>query len=171
MTRSALDQAFDHHSWANLRLADACLALSDDHLATTVPGTFGSILETWRHIVGADSYYLFRLGAHDAPIEDDEEAALTMAGCRDLAQRQAEMWRAVLAAEPDPEEIVIVRRDDGSETHAPKGIRLAQVLHHGTDHRSQICTALTSLGIEPPDIDVWAFGFDTGRVTEMPSTA
>ena len=37
------------------------------------------------------------------------------------------------------------------------GIRLAQALHHGTDHRSQICTALTTLGVEPPEIDVWAF--------------
>ncbi len=45
----------------------------------------------------------------------------------------------------------------GSESHAPLGIRLAQVLDHGT-HRSQICTALTTLGVEPPDIDVWDFG-------------
>lgn len=171
MTRSTLDEAFGHHSWANLQLADACLGLSDDRLATTVPGTFGSILETWRHIVSADSWYLFRLGAHGAPIEEDEEAALTMAGCRDLAERHADMWRAVLAAEPDPDEMIVVRRDDGSETHAPKGIRLAQVLHHGTDHRSQICTALTSLGIEAPDIDVWAYGLEAGRVTEVPPTA
>lgn len=31
----------------------------------------------------------------------------------------------------------------------------AQALHHGTDHRSQICTALTTLGVEPLLIDVW----------------
>ena len=47
------------------------------------------------------------------------------------------------------------------------GIRLAQAIHHGTDHRSQICTALTMLGIEPPFIDVWAFGAETGRVVEF----
>ena len=35
-----------------------------------------------------------------------------------------------------------------------------------TDHRSQICTALTTLGPEPPLIDVWAFGLQTGRVVE-----
>jgi uncharacterized damage-inducible protein DinB len=59
-------------------------------------------------------------------------------------------------------------RDDGSQTHAPLGIRLAQVLHHGTDHRSQICTALTTLGVEPPAIDVWDFGEQDGRVLEVP---
>jgi uncharacterized damage-inducible protein DinB len=46
------------------------------------------------------------------------------------------------------------------------GVRLAQALHHGTDHRSQICTALTSLGVEPPSIDAWNFGADVGRVTD-----
>jgi uncharacterized damage-inducible protein DinB len=40
-------------------------------------------------------------------------------------------------------------------------------LHHGTDHRSQICTALTSLGAEPPSIDVWDFGVEVGRVVEV----
>jgi uncharacterized damage-inducible protein DinB len=50
-------------------------------------------------------------------------------------------------------------------------IRLAQVLHHGTDHRSQICTALTTLGVDPPDIDAWDFGLQDGRVVEIPPRA
>jgi len=41
------------------------------------------------------------------------------------------------------------------------------VIHHGTDHRSQICTALTQLGVEPPEIDVWAYGVASGRITEV----
>ena len=59
--------------------------------------------------------------------------------------------------------------DDGYEKSAPMGIRLAQALHHGTDHRSQVCTALTALGIEPPDIDAWDFGLATGLVVEVPA--
>ena len=46
------------------------------------------------------------------------------------------------------------------------GIRLAQVVHHGSDHRSQICTALTELGHEPPEFDVWAYGETVGLVRE-----
>ena len=41
-------------------------------------------------------------------------------------------------------------------------------LHHGTDHRSQICTALTSLGVDPPSIDVWDFAALDGRLVEFP---
>jgi uncharacterized damage-inducible protein DinB len=43
------------------------------------------------------------------------------------------------------------------------------VVHHGTDHRSQICTALTTLGIEPPLIDVWDYGEAVGRTNEVPT--
>lgn len=34
--------AFAHHVWATVGLADACLALNQDELATAVPGTYGS---------------------------------------------------------------------------------------------------------------------------------
>ena len=56
MGRHPMDDAFAHHVWATLRLVDACLALSAEQLGTTVPGTYGSILETQRHLVGADSW-------------------------------------------------------------------------------------------------------------------
>ena len=80
-------------------------------------------------------------------------------------------WSSLLGGELDPGTVVVRHRDDGSESHAPMGIRLAQALHHGSDHRSQICTALTTLGAEPPSIDVWDFGEHDGRVIEIPPTS
>ena len=76
-------------------------------------------------------------------------------------------WSQLLAEDPDPDTVLVRHRDDGSSTSAPLGIRLAQVLHHGTDHRSQICTALTTIGVEPPPIDVWDFGAQDGRVIKV----
>jgi uncharacterized damage-inducible protein DinB len=57
----------------------------------------------------------------------------------------------------------VVEPGDGWEFHAPLALRLAQVVHHGTDHRSQVCTALTSFGLAPPEIDLWSYGEATGR--------
>jgi uncharacterized damage-inducible protein DinB len=65
---------------------------------------------------------------------------------------------------------VVEYEDSGYETHAPLGIRLAQALHHGTDHRSQVCTALTTLGIEPPAIDVWDFAARDGLMFTVQSS-
>jgi uncharacterized damage-inducible protein DinB len=77
-------------------------------------------------------------------------------------------WPRLLAENPDPDAVVHeIDESDGFERDAPFGIRLALALHHGTDHRSQICTALTSLGLEPPSIDVWDFGLQAGRVVEV----
>jgi uncharacterized damage-inducible protein DinB len=42
-------------------------------------------------------------------------------------------------------------------------VRLAQVVHHGTDHRSQIATALTTLGVTPPEMDVWEWALTVSK--------
>jgi uncharacterized damage-inducible protein DinB len=167
MSRTTLTDAFDHHAWATLRLIDACAALPAERLATTVPGTYGSIIDTLRHLVGADSWYLHRCsGGRTSPIGEEEEATMDLAALREAMTRQAAGWRDLVAGDLDPDDVILARYDDGSATHAPLGIRLAQVLHHGTDHRSQVCTAITSLGVEPPLIDVWDFGGAAGRITE-----
>ena len=43
---------------------------------------------------------------------------------------------------------------------------VSQALHHGNAHREQICSILTSLGIEPPDVQAWGFAEATGRMWE-----
>lgn len=168
MTRSILAHAFNHHVWATLTIMDACDRLTPEQLQTNVPGTYGTILDTMRHTIGADCSYLFVIGGGSRPPIDEDDM--------DLAQLRAEMeangpaWTEVLENDIDADEKLTRYREDGSTTTAPKGIRLAQALHHGTDHRSQICTALTQLGIEPPFIDVWDFGAQDGSVTETEPT-
>jgi uncharacterized damage-inducible protein DinB len=166
MSMSALQDGFAHHVWATLRLIDSCLALDPDQLETAVPGTYGSILDTMRHLVGADASYLFVTSGGATPVIDED--SMDLAELRSVVERHGPAWSALLGQDPDTDAVIVRRRDDGSESHAPMSIRLAQVLHHGTDHRSQICTALTTLGIEPPSIDVWDFGWQDGRVFEVP---
>lgn len=158
--------AFAHHVWATLRVADVCAGLGPEQLDTAVPGTYGSILDTVRHLVGADSSYLFALtGGRISLIDEDH---MDLPELRATMEGYGTAWSSLLTESLDPDAVVVRRRDDGSETHAPTSIRLAQALHHGTDHRSQICTALTTLGIEPPAIDLWDFGGVEGRVIEVP---
>lgn len=164
MTSTALIDAFAHHVWANQRLLDACADLTDERLASTVPGTYGSIIDTFRHLVGADASYLELLTGGAVPaLAEDVERSLDVAGMRRLVDEHAAAFERLATSDRDPSEDVVRYRDDGSSSHARFGVRVAQILHHGTDHRSQICTALTALGIEPPEIDVWAYADATGR--------
>lgn len=164
--KSLLADAFGHHVWATLKLIDACLPLTPEQLATVVPGTYGSIVDTLRHLVAADASYLFVMSGGRTPPVDAE--GMDLADLRAVMERHGAAWPELLAGDLDPVAVLRRRRDDGSESHAPLGIRLAQAVHHGTDHRSQICTALTALGIAPPDIDVWDYGWEDGRVVEVP---
>ncbi len=166
---SMLGDAFAHHAWANERLTEACAKLSDEQLATSVIGTRGPIIETLRHLVHSDHWYL-SFFTEQPTLTDEEVDAMDLDGLRSLVVTNAAAWLAVVAEEHDPDR-EIVEHDEGSTLHSPVGVRLAQVVHHGTDHRSQICTSLTSLGIEPPDIDVWAFARATGRERADPPSA
>jgi uncharacterized damage-inducible protein DinB len=144
MADSLMRDALDHHVWASLRLMDVCLGLTPEQLQTEVPGTYGSILATMQHLVGADASYLFVIGGGTFPrIEED---SMNLAELRAQMATHAEAWNAVLDGDPDPATML--------------------TRHHGTDHRSQICTALTTLGIEPPYIDVWDFGEQAGTVVD-----
>ena len=161
--RTLLDDAFKHHAWANDRILEACANLSPEQLATPTVGTFGPILDTLRHLIGSDNWYLWVIteGRH-------EEFAEETAGIDELkvgAKRSAAGWAELLAGEVDPDAMT-VRSGDGWEFSAPMGVRLAQAIHHGTDHRSQVATALTSLGIEPPGIDLWEWAESVGRTHE-----
>jgi uncharacterized damage-inducible protein DinB len=167
MRKSWRDDAFDHHVWATLRLFDTCLELSPAQLETMVPGTYGSILSTLRHLVAGDVDYLANIAADLATRLKAEH--MDLAELRAAMERNGAAWSSLLARDVDPDDIVVERDVDGFVRHATIGLRLAQAVHHGTDHRSQVCAALTALGVKPPFIDVWDFGIDTGRSVESMS--
>jgi len=167
-----LHDAFTHHIWATERLLDACEALTQEQLRAPSPGTYGPIIDTLRHMVGSDGWYLTFFREWDNPLREDGPGGLPELHAANKANGEA--WTAVLDANPDPDADLVEEGEDEQgqkwKFHAPTAFRLAQVIHHGTDHRSQVCTALTSLGIEPPGIDVWDYGEAMGRTREERST-
>ena len=168
MTAPFFADAFRHHVWATEVLIDACLALPQHQLDAPAPGTYGSILDTFRHLVQSDAWYLGFFRAETPGIDDD--AQLSLAELRAVMGTNGTSWAEVLREEDDPDRDV-VEIDGGWEFHSPVGFRLAQVIQHGTDHRSQICTALTSFGVAPPGIELWQYGEATGRTRAVPATA
>ena len=168
MTRPILADAFAHHVWATERILDACGVLTPEQLSTQVPGTYGSIMETLRHTVGADAAYLALLS--DGRVGEVDEFAMDLAALRATMAELGPVWQSLVADDLDPDRRIVRHREDGSSSTAPLGVRLAQVVHHGTDHRSQVCTALSNLGVEPPEIDVWAWAWSQGTLEETPPT-
>lgn len=160
-----------HHVWATELLLDACADVPEDQLARTVPAIYGSALDTLRHLIDADNFYLRSISQGRLGIDGFDADDLSFAELRPAATATAAGWEQILEGELDPGAEIVNTSKDGGTRRATRGIRLAQVLHHGTDHRSQVCTALTTLGHEPPDIDVWAYGEVVGQASRVPPEA
>jgi uncharacterized damage-inducible protein DinB len=160
--------AFIHHTWATKRLADACLELTPEQLtAAEVRGTYGSILGTLRHVVAGDWFYLGVLTGRRPALEPDP-STMDIAELSTAIDILEAGWAGLLAGDLDPDAMVTeVDPEDGFQRDATLGVHLAQVLHHGNEHRAQICTAFTVLGVEPPDVSVFKFALETGRSTEV----
>jgi uncharacterized damage-inducible protein DinB len=159
-----------HNVWATAQLLEYCRELDEPTLNSTVPGTYGTIIETLRHLIGAEASYLYRLtGAWPAHPWPGEEAV----GLDVLAERAATLagvWeRFLVSDEVDTERLGEARGDAGEVYAVRAGVFLAQALHHANEHRAQVCTILGALGHEPPDVSAWGYALATGRMT--PKTA
>jgi uncharacterized damage-inducible protein DinB len=166
MPRSISADAFAHHTWANLELLVICKGLSEAQLETVVPGTYGSIVATLRHLVENDCFDLWVLNGGRTPFREAEAMSLEEMAA-DITEH-GDAWEALLAGHPDPDtDVLEVDPGDGFRRTAPLGIRLAQALHHASEHRTQVCVGIASLGLGAPDLSAFAFGMELGRVTEV----
>lgn len=155
--------AFRHHSWATKQLLAVCRNLSEEQLTAGAPTSFGSIVATLNHVIRSDAGYLRSL-AGTAPtwLRDRTETA----DFDHLSQRVEETernWERFLSQPLDAERVLLLDQDT-YEAHA--GVLIAQALHHGNAHREQICAMLTGFGVDPPDIQAWAYAHATGRGRE-----
>jgi uncharacterized damage-inducible protein DinB len=160
----ALLEAFRHHAWATREVLAACRKLPEEQLESSATGTYGGILETFNHLIGADTRYLWRLAgsAPDWAVNREETDDLAQLEAR--ADETARLWEQWLSGPIDPDRVLIL--DEGTY-ECPASVVVAQALHHGSAHREQICAILTGLGVQPPDVQPWAYADATGRSRQL----
>jgi uncharacterized damage-inducible protein DinB len=160
---TALVTMFRHNRWANLALFDACAALDEAQLAATAIGTYGTIYDTLHHLVRAEQGYLYMLTGDSPVARMRRENKPDLATLRENARLFDEGLIAVAAA-VTPSAMAHSVEDDG-QWALPAGVVLTQVINHATEHRAHIMTILTQIGIQPPELDGWAFGDRYGTFT------
>jgi uncharacterized damage-inducible protein DinB len=152
-----LVDSVNHNLWATRTLIAFSRAVPRETLDAKGVGTYGTILETFNHVIGSEPGYIQDIIGEQrtrGPDTDDFDELLKRV---DEAEG---LWRRFLATDWDPEELLLL--DDGTY-QCPKGLLLAQAFHHGTLHREQICSILTAAGLEPPDLQPWSYADATGR--------
>jgi uncharacterized damage-inducible protein DinB len=158
-----LTDGFRHHIWATRQVMALCRGLTDDQLRSNATGTFGSMIDTFWHLISSDASYYARLAGEDPAWDrraDDAPSLDQMAGYLDDLDAR---WNRFLEIPFDAERTFAINWEDGSVRDVPAGVVLMQALHHGTEHRAHICTILSSLGIEIPDLGLWDWAEATNR--------
>ena len=158
---------FKHNTMMNGRILDVCEGLNPAQLDATVDGTYGSLGATLVHTVNGQDSYVARLNRSARPDPLPEDPFTGFAVLRDrVARRDGLLEQA--ARTLDGDRTIEVTDDDPVGTWTmPSDLLLLQAINHGTEHRSQIATMLTQLGVEPPAMDGWTFFFDAGHMTDV----
>jgi len=150
-----LTTLFSHHLWANLRLLEQCAALTDEQLGATAPGAFDSIHDTLQHIVTAEQSYFSRISTGQSYGRPKDTPPMTisemMAALRTTGTGLFE-WAPKVKAND-----TVLLDWAGTPREVPKTIILTQVINHATEHREQVKTILTQLGVEPPNLQSWQY--------------
>jgi uncharacterized damage-inducible protein DinB len=148
-----------HDVWATQRLIERCRSLSDRQLDLMVPGTYGTIRRMLTHIVRADEGYLQRLGILEDPRIEEADTTTLDEIEKHLATIRAGIERLFAQKDFDPD-----RRMHSRDVELEPWILITQFSHHGSDHRSQVCTTLSVNRLDVPDLDVWAYGDAEGVI-------
>ena len=154
MGASPLDHILRHNAWATGALIEFCRTLDSAKLDANARGTYGTLYGTLQHLVGAEQWYAKLLTGEtlgrpirrtDQPHSLDELATIAAStGARLLT----------VAASDDPTRVIVTNEPRRSTV----GVVLAQIVHHGNEHRTQATTILGANGVEPPALSAWAYG-------------
>jgi uncharacterized damage-inducible protein DinB len=156
MNENILAKLFEHNNWANDQIIQACYALSDEQLdAEPLSATKGNIRDTLTHLVSSQANYLSLL---TVPLEERRNPPIEFTDLRESARLSGEGLLALVRGE---QEVIASRLITRDGYYAEPWVVLLQVINHATEHREQIKSMLTALGVTPPDIDGWDYGLAT----------
>jgi uncharacterized damage-inducible protein DinB len=150
-----LASMFEHNLWANLRIIQVCSGLTEEQLDISPRSiTKGTIRETLLHLVKSEQGYFRLLTGLEPRFHWDamppfdeliESVRATGAGFVAVANGDS---AARLQGR--------LRSRDGYFTEP--WVVIVQIINHGAEHREQIKSMLSALGMTPPETDGWSYG-------------
>jgi uncharacterized damage-inducible protein DinB len=146
-----------YNNWANAQVFAACQKLTEEQLAVSAPGAYGSIHATLGHLIAAEAGYINRLTGEgpqppfrweDRPALDDIFAfsSIVASALLDTVQRV-------------PPGHIVHEEEDGNTIDYQASLLFIQVINHGIEHRTNITTILSGMGLPALEVDGWGYLF------------
>jgi uncharacterized damage-inducible protein DinB len=144
-----------YNQWANQELLAACKDLTQDQLTASIPGTYGSILDTFGHILRAEADYLERItGSSPQPLFNWEPGP----GIAEMTAYAAQVGEAVMdTVQRVPPTQNVHEEENGFTVDYQARQLYMQLVNHGISHRTDITTFLSRQGLPVPELDGWGY--------------
>jgi uncharacterized damage-inducible protein DinB len=163
----SMDRMLAHMAWANQKTIAHLQTLPEDSLAAFATNSEWHVAEIIHHIVDSADHYAFRISGAIALTKPGDPCIEDVLAIADLARVKEQ------AAIVDKALLECVKLDDIQiefKNYSDKMVKrwrstiLSQAIHHATEHRAQLASALEAKGFKPMDLDeldLWAFEIET----------
>lgn len=163
-----LNRLLAHMAWANQKTIEHLQTLPEDSLKAFATNPEWFVAEIAHHIVDSADHYAFRISGKPALTQPGDECIDDVNVIADLAKLKEQ------AAKVDAMLLDCVKLEDVQIeflNYADKLVKrwrstiLSQAIHHATEHRAQIASALEAKGFTPvnlDDLDLWSYEIETG---------
>lgn len=144
-----------YNQWANQKLLAACAKLEEEKSITKISGGYGSIQETFCHILKAETSFLKRI--HGTYLEADFkwEDNPSFAQMSAYARKVGEAFMGTIKSVPPTQNVH--EEGKGWEFDYQARLIFMSLVYHGVAHRTDITTYLNAQGVDLPELDVWAY--------------
>ena len=170
------EKMLKHMAWANREILTKVAVMPDEALDSYAVNPEWTAREIARHICSSATWYGWRLldwknftEAESAywqeKLDVTEEMPANSADLKILIERLGEADSVLLEAGAQPEGVVH-REVDGELITRARSTIISQAIHHATEHRAQLVSALEARGftsINLDDYDLWSYADTIGE--------
>ena len=162
----SLERLLKHMAWANQKTIEHLMTLPPEALQAFATNPEWKVAEIIRHIVASGNFYVYRItGSAPTDRNENEVFPVTAEDLVSLSKRALLVDQSLLECEKLEDIQVEFLNHEKKVVKRWRSTILSQSVHHATEHRAQIASALEAKGFTPVDLDeldLWSFESDQG---------
>lgn len=157
----SMERLLKHMGWANQKTIEHLMTLPPEALQAFATNPGWKVSEIIRHIVESGNFYAFRIsGNFPAEKFADGFQPASHEDLKLLLNKAKSVDAALLACESLDDIQLEFKNYAGEQVKRWRSTILSQSIHHATEHRAHIASALEAKGFAPVDLDeldLWSF--------------
>ncbi len=144
-----------HMAWANQETIKHLQTLPEESLKAYATNPEWFVAEIAHHIVDSADHYVLSITGEPAITKAGDPCIADIETIADLSRlaEQAAIVDARLVAAADLEDTWLDLENDNGTFQRLRSTVLSQAIHHATEHRAHIASALEARGFKPVDLD------------------